>query len=119
MDVNGSLVLDLIIVLALLGLLAGVVLLYRKNQAKSARTQAMFGVGGVPAPVKAGVTAQVTHKRTYTWPDRIGYYVTFQADGTRPVELEVSHEWYGYLGLGDRGLLAVEGGQFGGFNKAG
>jgi hypothetical protein len=119
MEESGSLVLDLIIVLALLGLLVGVVLLYRQNQAKSARTQAMFGAGGVPAPVKAGVPAQVTNKRTYTWPDRIGYYVTFQADGARPVELEVSHEWYGYLSPGDRGTLAVDGGQFGGFNRAG
>lgn len=102
----------LIIVLGLGGLAVGTFFLWKQNKAKSARTQAMFGVGPQGQ-------AEVLSKRTYQWPDRLGYYVTFQAGGAQPVEVEVSPEWYQYLNPGDRGALTVQGGQFGGFNKVG
>jgi hypothetical protein len=112
----------LIVLASISGAVVGAVVLYRQNKAKTERTQAMFGVGG-PGPVPGGAQAPgqavVLGKRTYAWPDRTGYYVTFQVGGQQPVEVEVSPEWYGYLNAGDRGALTLQGGQFGGFARVG
>ncbi|HYF91098.1 MAG TPA: DUF2500 family protein [Symbiobacteriaceae bacterium] len=73
--------------------------------------------GGNQPPAQAATV--VLGKRTYSWPDRVGYYVTFQTQGAQTVELEVTAEWYGFLNPGDRGSLVLQGGQFGGFHRAG
>jgi len=122
-----ALVWSLVVLASIGGGIAGIVVLYRQNKAKTERTQAMFGVGGpatAAGPGASGLTpapgqAVVLGKRTYAWPDRTGYYVTFQVGGQQPVEVEVSPEWYGYLNAGDRGALSLQAGQFMGFARVG
>lgn len=112
-----SVVIPVLVILSIIGGIIGMVVLARQNKAKVARSQAMFGVGTAAAP--GGLQAVVAAKRTYTWPDRIGYYVTFQTGAQAPVEVEVTYDWYEYLNAGDRGVLSLQGGQFMGFSRAG
>lgn len=127
-NIGLGLVWVLIVLASIAGGIVGIIVLYRQNKAKTERTQAMFGVGGpgpAPSPAlgpalgPAPGHAVVLGKRTYAWPDRTGYYVTFQMAGQQPVEVEVSPEWYGYLNTGDRGALTLQGGQFMGFARVG
>ncbi|HWI66703.1 MAG TPA: DUF2500 family protein [Symbiobacteriaceae bacterium] len=96
-------------IVAIGGLVAGALVLATRNRTKTARTQAFFAAAGPRA-------ATVVSKRTYNWPDRVGYYVTFQYDGQPPVEVEVTQDWYGYLNPGNRGQLTLNGNQFVQFN---
>lgn len=118
-----GLVWALVVLASIGGGIAGIIVLYRQNKAKSERTQAMFGVepgAGGAGPAPAPGQAVVLGKRTYAWPDRTGHYVTFQMGaGQPPVEVEVPPEWYAYLNAGDRGALTLQGGQFGGFARVG
>lgn len=147
-NIGVVLVSALIVLASISGAVVGLVVLYRQNKAKSERTQAMFGVGpGGPAYGQGGfgpgvasagpgqgqggfgpgaassgsapAQAAVLGKRTYAWPDRTGYYVTFQVSGQSPAEVEVSPEWYAYLNAGDQGALSLQGGQFAGFARVG
>jgi hypothetical protein len=63
------------------------------------------------------IQAEVMAKRTYTWIDRIGFYVTFRPDGKDPWEVEVSMDCYEELAVGDRGNLTLAGEAFCGFHK--
>lgn len=114
--------LEALIVLILFGgLCYGAYRLWHSNQHNTARTQAMFGAGGsgTPAPQPGAPLATVVSKRTYNWPDRIGYYVTFQVEQQAPVELEVNADWYHFLAPGERGALTQQAGHFAGFHRAG
>lgn len=78
-------------------------------------------VAAQPAPPVAPPLSMdvVVAKRTYTWPDRVGYYITFQRHPHAPAELEVSPEWYQVLNPGDAGTLTLNNGLFWGFQKNG
>ncbi len=67
-------------------------------------------VAAAAAPV--AVYDVVISKRTYQWPDRLGYYVTFQRQGAAPIELEVLPDWYAHLNPGDAGTLETQNGAF-------
>ena len=110
---SGIMLQILVLVLAIGGVVVGAVVLAGRNRAKTARTQAFFAAGAGPA------LGTVVGKRTFNWPDRIGYYVTFQPDGQPPVEVGVTQDWYGYLNPGDRGQLTLQGNQFIQFNRVG
>lgn len=92
---------QLLIALLILGAAAGIAIVLSRPARRAPRS----------------IYAVVVSKRTYTWPERIGYYVTFQTQEAQAIEAEVTHDWYVRLAPGDHGQIALAGGQFLGFYK--